>query len=175
VTPYLYRGYWADVGTIESFYEANVMLGRAPAPFRLWDSKHPIYTHLRHLPGSRLTDCHVRDSLVCDGCFLDRVRIHDSIVGVRAHVESGTQVTRSVLLGADYYEDRVPIDGTPALGVGRDVVLDRVIVDKNARIGDGARLVNETNIEHADGDGYYIRGGIIVVPKGGVIPPGMVV
>ena len=175
VNPYLYRGYWADVGTIESFYEANVMLGRAAAPFRFWDPKHPIYTHLRHLPGSRLTDCHVKDSLVSEGCFLDRCRIHESVVGIRAHIESGTRVTRSVLLGADSYEDGAPLDGTPALGVGRDVVLDRVIIDKNARIGDGARLVNEKNIEHADGNGYYIRGGIIVVPKGGIIPPGMVV
>ena len=72
VRPYLYRGYWADVGTIESFYDANVMLGRAAAPFRFWDPARPIYTHLRHLPGSRLTDCKVRDSIVADGCFLDR-------------------------------------------------------------------------------------------------------
>ena len=175
VNPYLYRGYWADVGTIESFYDANVMLGRAAAPFRFWDPKHPIYTHLRHLPGSRLTDCHVRDSLISEGCFLDRCNIDDSVVGIRAHIESGTQVTRSVLLGADFYEDGAPLGGTPALGVGRDVVLNRVIIDKNARIGDGARLVNEKHIEHVDGNGYYIRGGIIVVPKGGIIPPGMVV
>jgi glucose-1-phosphate adenylyltransferase len=175
VSPYLYRGYWADVGTIESFYDANVMLGRPAAPFRFWDPRHPIYTHLRHLPGSRLTDCHVRDSLISDGCFLDRCRIEDSIIGIRAHIESGTKVTRSVLLGADLYEDGSPLDGTPALGIGRDVVLDRVIVDKNARIGDGCRLVNEKNVENADGNGYYIRGGIIVVPKGGVIPAGTVV
>ena len=80
-----------------------------------------------------------------------------------------------MLLGADFYEDGEPPPGLPALGIGRDVVLDRVIVDKNARIGDGARLVNEQRLEHADGDGYYIRGGIIVVPKGGVIAPGTVV
>ena len=64
VKPYLYRGYWADVGTIRSFYEANVMLGRVAAPFRFWDPSRPIYTHFRHLPGSRLTDCQVRDSIV---------------------------------------------------------------------------------------------------------------
>jgi glucose-1-phosphate adenylyltransferase len=175
VTPYLYRGYWADVGTIESFYDANVMLGRVAAPFRFWDPKHPIYTHLRHLPGSRLTDCQVRGSLICDGCFLDRCNIDESIIGIRAHIESGARVSRSVLLGADFYEDGAPPPGVPALGVGRDVVLNRVIIDKNARIGDGARLINDASVQHADGDGYYIRGGIIVVPKDGVIPPGMVV
>jgi glucose-1-phosphate adenylyltransferase len=175
VKPYLYRGYWADVGTIESFYEANVMLGRPAAPFRFWDPKFPIYTHLRHLPGSRLTDCHARDSIVADGCFLDRCTIDESVVGIRTHVRSGSRITRSVLLGADFYEDGVPLDAVPAVGVGRDVTLDRVVLDKNARIGDGARLVNEKGIDHADGDGYHIRSGIIVVPKGAVIPAGTVI
>jgi glucose-1-phosphate adenylyltransferase len=175
VMPYLYRGYWADVGTIESFYEANVMLGRPSAPFRFWDPKQPTYTHLRHLPGSRLTDCHVTDSIVADGCFLDRCRINDSVIGIRSFIQSGATISRSVLLGADYYEDGEPPGDLPRLGIGTDVVLDRVIIDKDARIGDGARLVNEKNIDHADGEGYYIRGGIIVVPKGGVIRPGTVV
>jgi glucose-1-phosphate adenylyltransferase len=79
-----------------------------------------------------------------------------------------------VLLGADYYED-VNTTEQPTLGIGRNVTLHRVVIDKNARVGDGARLVNEQNVEQADGDGYYIRGGIIVVPKGGVIRPGTVV
>jgi glucose-1-phosphate adenylyltransferase len=175
VKPYLYRGYWADVGTIESFYEANVMLGRAAAPFRFWDPKYPIYTHLRHLPGSRLTDCLVRNSIVVDGCYLDRCHVDEAIVGLRSHIRSGARVTKSVLLGADFYEDGEPPAGMPKLGIGHDVMLERVILDKNARIGDGARLVNESAVEHADGDGFYIRGGIIVVPKGGVIAPGTVV
>jgi glucose-1-phosphate adenylyltransferase len=175
VKPYMYRGYWADVGTIESFYEANVMLGRVAAPFRFWDPTRPIYTHLRHLPGSRLTDCLVRDSIVTDGCFFDRCEIDQSVVGIRTHIEAGAKVRRSVLLGADFYEEGGPRDGVPALGIGRDVVLNRAIIDKNARIGRGARLVNEANIDHADGEGWYIRGGIVVVPKGGVIPPGTVV
>jgi glucose-1-phosphate adenylyltransferase len=175
VRPYLYHGYWADVGTIESFYEANVMLGRPAAPFRFWDANYPIYTHLRHLPGSRLTDCVVRNSVVVDGCYLDRCQIDEAVVGLRSHVRAGSRITRSVLLGADFYEDSGPPAGTPKLGIGHDVTLDRVIIDKNARIGNGVRLVNERRLDHADGDGFYIRGGIIVVPKGGVIAPGTVV
>jgi glucose-1-phosphate adenylyltransferase len=175
VMPYLYRGYWADVGTIESFYEANVMLGRPRAPFRFWDPAQPIYTHLRHVPTSRITDSQIDQSIVAEGCNLDRCRIDGSVVGVRAGVGSGSQVARSVLLGADFYEDGEPPGDLPRLGVGRNAVLDRVIIDKNARIGDGARLVNERGIEQADGDGYFIRGGIIVVPKNGVIRPGTVV
>ena len=175
VMPYLYRGYWADVGTIESFYDANVMLGGPAAPFRFWDPDRPIYTHLRHLPASRLTDAHVSDSIVAEGGYLDQCRVAASVVGLRASICSGAHVSRSVILGADFYEDGEPPGALPAIGVGRDVVLDRVILDKNARIGDGARLVNEQNVEQADGDGYYIRSGIIVVPKNGVIRPGTVV
>jgi glucose-1-phosphate adenylyltransferase len=174
VKPYLYRGYWADVGTIESFYDANVMLGRLDSPFHFWDRERPIYTHLRQLPGSLMPDAQIRDSIVSEGTYLAGCHIEGSVVGVRATVRQGSRITRSVLLGADSYEYEVPAD-LPGLGVGSDVVLDRVIVDKNARIGDGARLLNEQRIQHADGEGYYIRGGIIVVPKGGIIRPGTVV
>ena len=174
VRPYLFDGYWADVGTIDAFYEANVTLGRPDAPFRYWDPLRPIYTHLRHLPGSRLLDCHVRDSIVSDGCVLDRCQVEQSVIGLRARLGSGTRVEHSVVLGADWYEDVAPAD-TPRLGIGRDVVLRRAIVDKNARIGDGVRLVNDAGVQHADGAGYCIRSGIIVVPKGAVIEPGTVV
>jgi glucose-1-phosphate adenylyltransferase len=174
VRPYLFDGYWADVGTIESFYQANVTLGRPDAPFRYWDPLRPIYTHLRHLPGSRLLDCQVRDSIVSDGCDLHRCAVDQSVVGLRSRVGDGTRVEHSVVLGADWYEDHPPSDA-PRLGIGRNVVLRRTIVDKNARIGDGVRLVNEAGMDHTDGDGYCIRSGIIIVPKGGVIAPGTVV
>jgi len=175
VHAYLFRGYWADVGTVRAFYEANLVLTSAQAPFTFYDPRRPIYTHPRFLPGARLSDCSVRESIVNEGCHIDRVRIEQSIVGIRTNIQSGAAISRSVLLGADFYEsdDDATARGTnPRLGVGRDVVLDRVIVDKNARIGDGARLVNDGGLNHADGDGYYIRDGIIVVPKDGVIRPG---
>jgi glucose-1-phosphate adenylyltransferase len=175
VRSFLYRGYWADVGTIESFYENNVMLGRLDSPFHFWDKDHPIYTHLRHLPGSLIPDARVRDSIISEGCYLAGCDVESSVVGVRMAVREGSRIMRSVLLGADFYEYGGPPDGVIGLGVGKDVVLDRVIIDKNARIGDGARLINEQRLEHADGDGYYIRGGIIVVAKGGVIKPGTIV
>jgi glucose-1-phosphate adenylyltransferase len=175
VKPFLYRGYWADVGTIESFYEANVMLCRRGAPFRFWDPSRPIYTHLRHLPGTRVTDSRIRSSIIDDGCYLDRCDVDESVVGIRTSVGEGSRIARSVLLGADWYEDDSEASDEPAMGIGRDVRLDRVIIDKNARIGDGVRLVNEKGVQHEDGDGYVIRGGIIVVPKGGIIPAGTVV
>jgi glucose-1-phosphate adenylyltransferase len=175
VHAHLFRGYWADVGTVSSFYDANIMLTRPGAPFKFYDPRCPIYTHARFLPGARLSDCAARDAIIAEGCYLDCSTIQQSIVGIRTHIQSGTTIRRSVLLGADFYEadDEAPARGhNPRLGVGRDVVLDRVIVDKNARIGDGARLVNDAGVQHADGVGYYIRDGVIIVPKGGVIEPG---
>ncbi len=175
VHAHLFRGYWADVGTVASFYDANIMLTRPDPPFSFYDSRCPIYTHARFLPGSRLADCAVTHGLIADGCSLDRCTIEHSVIGVRTHVAAGTRISRSVLLGADYYEsdDLAPARGQgPRLGIGRDVLLDRVIVDKNARIGDGVQLTNAAGVQHADGDGYYIRNGIIVVPKDGVIKAG---
>jgi glucose-1-phosphate adenylyltransferase len=176
VNAHLFRGYWADVGTIQSFYDANIRLTRPGAPFKFYDPSRPIFTHPRFLPGTRLSECFVRDVIIAEGCFIDRSSIEGSIVGIRTNIRQGASIRGSVLLGADFYEadGDTPTDGPlPRLGIGRDVVLDRVIVDKNARIGDGARLVNEKNVRDADGDGYFIRNGFVIVPKDGVIPPGL--
>jgi glucose-1-phosphate adenylyltransferase len=178
VQPFLFRGYWADVGTIAAFYDANIMLTQAGAPFKFYDSHRPIFTHPRFLPGSRLVDCSVRDAIIADGCSLGPCHVEQSVVGIRTFVQRGARISRSVLLGADYYEAE---DGAPArrdaprLGIGINAVLDKVIVDKNARIGENVRLVNEQGIQHADGEGYFIRDGVIVVPKDGVIKAGTVV
>ena len=175
VNAFLFKGYWADVGTVRSFYDANIMLTAQGAPFEFYDADRPIYTHPRFLPGSRLGDCSARNAIVAEGCYLDRCTIEQSVVGIRTSIQQGSTIRRSVLLGADYYEadDEAPARGEgPRLGIGRDVVLDRVIVDKNARVGDGARLVNADGVEEADGDGYLIRNGIVIVPKNGVIKPG---
>jgi glucose-1-phosphate adenylyltransferase len=175
VTSHLFRGYWADVGTVDAFYDANIMLTRPGAPFNFYDARRPIFTHPRFLPGSRLSECSVRDVILAEGCYMDRCTVEESIIGIRTSIQPGATIRRSVLLGADFYEadDEAPARGDrPKLGIGRDVVLDRVIVDKNARIGDGARLVNEAGVDEADGDGYYIRKGVILVPKDGAIPSG---
>jgi glucose-1-phosphate adenylyltransferase len=178
VNSFIFRGYWADVGTVESFYDANIMLTKPGSPFKFYDPRRPIYTHARFLPGSRLVDARVRDAIVTEGCYLGRCTVEESVIGIRTHVQEGTTIRRSVLLGADYYEadDVAPARGDrPRLGIGKDVVLDRVIVDKNARVGDGVRLMNSAGVQEADGDGYYIRNGVIIVPKDGVIKPGTIV
>jgi glucose-1-phosphate adenylyltransferase len=174
VSSYIFRGYWADVGTIEAFYDANIQLTRRGAPFNFFHPRWPIYTHPRFLPATRAYGCSVEASIVAEGCYLDQCSISDSVVGIRTRVSPGTRIARSVLLGADYYEEETAISAIP-LGIGRDVVLDRAIVDKNARIGDGVRLVNAAGVENADGEGYCIRGGIIIVPKGATLPSGTTV
>lgn len=174
VNAHLFRGYWADVGTVGSFYEANLMLTRPGSPFKFYDPRRPIFTHARFLPGARLSNCIARDAIIAEGCFVDQATIEESIVGIRTNIQAGASIRRSVLLGADFYEADadVPARGhNPRLGIGRDVVLDGVIVDKNARIGDGARLINEAKVQEADGDGFFIRDGVIIVPKDGVVRP----
>ena len=172
VHAYLYRGHWADVGTIEAFYDANIQLTRRDAPFNFFHPHRPIYTHQRVLPATRTFASHIDASIVSEGCFLDHCEIRDSVVGIRTRVGRGSKVTRSVLLGADFFQDEDARNHDVALGIGANVTLDRVIVDKNARIADGVRLVNESNTREADGDGWHIRDGIIVVPKGAVVTKG---
>ena len=175
MTPFLFRNYWADVGTVSSFYDANIMLTRPDAPFRFYDpagrsTRTPAFSRARDSPTARRATRSSRE-----GSHIDRCTIESSIVGIRTSIQRGAVIRRSVLLGADFHEadDEAPARGdNPRLGIGRDVVLDRVIVDKNARIGDGARLVNEAGVEHADGDGYYIRNGVDHrAQRSGVIRP----
>jgi glucose-1-phosphate adenylyltransferase len=175
VNAYVFRSFWADVGTVSSFYDANIMLTHPRAPFKFYDPRSPIYTHARFLPGARLSDCKARDAIIAEGCYVDSATIENSIVGIRTNIQAGATIRRSVLLGADFYEadqGATARGGNPRLGIGRDAVLDRVIVDKNARIGDGAHLVNAAGVQQADGNGYFIRDGVIIVPKDGVVAPG---
>jgi glucose-1-phosphate adenylyltransferase len=174
VNSYIFRGYWADLGTIEAFYAANISLTQRGAPFNFFHPRWPIYTHQRFLPATRAYASTLQSSIVAEGCYLDQCTIDESVVGIRTHIGPGTQIKRSVLLGADSYEEETSATAIP-LGIGRDALLDRVIVDKNARIGDGVRLVNSAGVDHADGPGYHIRNGIIIVSKGAQIPAGFAI
>lgn len=178
VSPYLYRGYWADVGTVESYYEANIALTRPDPPFQFYDSRRPIFTRPRFLPASRFCSSTVNEAIVGEGCSIDQATIEQSVIGLRSIIRPGTRISRSLVIGADIYEteDMAPArTSAPPIGIGRNAVLDRVIVDKNARIGDDVRLVNEANVQEADGPCYYIRNGIIIVPKEAVVPDGLTV
>ena len=178
VNAYLFRGYWQDVGTVASFYDANIMLTHRDTPFNFYDPQRPVFTRPRFLPASRVDGCQVDEAVIAEGAIMEKSQVSQSIIGIRARVGRDCRISRSVLLGADFYEkdDDAPLhDGAgPELGIGAGSVLDRVIVDKNARIGKGVHLTNAAGVDHADGDGFYIRNGIIIVPKWGVVRDGTI-
>jgi glucose-1-phosphate adenylyltransferase len=167
-----HNAYWADIGTIPSFHQANLDLTLPLPPLNLYDPEFPIYTHPRFLPGTKVTECFVQCSILAEGSVLSGSRVTDSIVGIRAAVRSGSIIERSVIMGANYWEQ----DGHPTpIGVGRDCHIRNAIIDFNARIGDGCRLINAEGLRDFDNENYSIRDGIIVVPKNAVIPPGTVI
>ncbi len=172
---FLHEGYWSDIGTIPSFHEASLELAGPSPALDLYDERYPIYTHPRFLPGSRVTDCEISDSIVCDGSRLTGSRIHHSIIGVRAVVQAGSVIEDSVVMGAGRFEAPGRGKKNPRLGVGKDCHIRRAIVDLDARIGDGCRLVNEAGLRNADGEFYYVREGIIVIPRRAIVPHGTVI
>jgi glucose-1-phosphate adenylyltransferase len=180
VQAHFFRGYWEDVGTIGSYYEANLQLCDPMPPFDFYDAARPVYTHPRFLPASKIEGCVLKSALVSEGGILMGAEIERSVVGIRSRIGQGTRIRHSLILGADYYEsleeiDRAQAKDLPPVGIGQDCVIERAIVDKNARVGRGVRIVNTAGAADGDGPGYYIRDGIVIVPKGGVIPDGAVI
>ena len=182
VQGYLFDGYWEDIGTIKAFFDANIDMTSIVPKFNLFNGDAPIYTRARYLPPSKVHNCEIRDSAISEGCILDGARITRSIVGLRYRIGRGSNIESSILMGADYYESVEAMEEDrraelPLLGIGENTLIRRAIVDKNARIGSNVRLINERGIDHEDGpDGmYYIRDGLVIVPKKAVIPNGTVV
>jgi glucose-1-phosphate adenylyltransferase len=168
------------VGTIGSYYRANLALCQPVPPFDFYEASRPVYTHPRFLPASKVESCVVTNSLLSEGCIVVGANIERSVIGIRSRIGRGSQVRESLILGADYYEtldelDRKAVRGVPPIGVGEDSVIAGAILDKNARIGRGVRILNEAGVQEKDGAGYYIREGIVLVPKNGVIPDAMVI
>lgn len=180
VQAHLFNGYWEDIGTISSFYNANLDMATTLPKFNLFDADAPIFTRPRFLPGSKLIDCDVRNSIVSDGCILNRVSVSSSIVGLRSRVENYARIENSLLMGADYYQtlDDLELErrsGLPWIGIGENTFIRRAIVDKNVRIGSNVRILNESGREHFDGENYFIREGIVIVPKGAIITDGTII
>ncbi len=180
VYAYLFDGYWRDIGTIRSFYEANLDLTLPLPKFNFYDEKRPIFTHARYLPGSKILRSEVDHSILCEGSIINRSKISHSIIGIRSRVGEGSVIDRTVVMGADYFESKEEIEvnlrsGLPPVGIGRECLIRGAIVDKNARIGDGVKLINDRGIPCLETDDYVIRDGIIVVPKHAVIPDETVV
>ncbi|MBD1837279.1 glucose-1-phosphate adenylyltransferase [Coleofasciculus sp. FACHB-64] len=183
VQAYLFNDYWEDIGTMESFYEANLALTRQPQPpFSFYDEDAPIYTRARYLPPSKLLDCQITESIIGEGCILKECRIEHSVLGVRSRIESGSLIEDSLVMGADLYQPFAERqahceDGKVPLGIGSDTRIRRAIIDKNAHIGCNVQIINKDRVEEAnrESEGFYIRSGIVVVLKNAVIPDGTVI
>ena len=177
VFAHTFEGYWQDIGSIRSFYEANIALTEREPAFEFYRPDAPIYTHHRYLAGTQFDHCRLDRSIVAEGCRVTYSEVERSVIGVRSIIGKGARLYNTILMGADVYEspsdlERSQSRGAPAIGIGGGSVIHRAIVDKNARIGEGVIINNEDNLECVDGDGYYIRDGIVVVPKNAVIPDG---
>jgi glucose-1-phosphate adenylyltransferase len=180
VQAFLFDGHWEDIGTIKSFYQANLDLTSVVPKFNLFDADAPIYTRARFLPATKMMDCQVRDSLISEGSILNRCLIDHSIVGIRSRIESYARIEHSLIMGADFYQtlDELEMErrqGLPWMGIGENTVIRRAIVDKNVRIGSNVRILNEAGREHHDGENYHIREGIVVIPKGAIITDGTII
>ncbi|MGE0103548.1 MAG: glucose-1-phosphate adenylyltransferase [Blastocatellales bacterium] len=180
VQAFLFDDYWEDIGTISSFYQANLDLASTLPKFNLFNADAQIFTRPRFLPGSKFVSCEISDSLVCDGCILNRVSVFNSIIGIRSRIENYSRIEQTLMMGADYYQTLQDLadnrrDGLPWIGIGENTHIRKAIIDKNVRIGSNVRILNEAGIDHFDGDNYFIREGIVIIPKGVTITDGTVI
>ena len=178
VQAHLFGGYWEDIGTIRAFYEANLDLASPLPKFNFFDTESPIYTRSRYLPPSKIHDCDIDNSMVSEGCILNGLHARSSIIGLRSRID-GVRIENSILMGSDYYESieeiRLNLErGVPYIGIGKNTAIRRAIIDKNVRIGKNVKLLNMQEIDNYDDPrgSFYIREGIIIVPKGATVPDG---
>ena len=167
---YIFNGYWRDVGTIRSFYDANMDMALSKPHFSFF-YEGLVFTRPRFLPAARILSSKIEHSLVTEGCLVSGADIRGSIIGLRSIIGKDCKIARTVLMGADYYED--PQSKEPIkIGIGDSSYIDKAIVDKNARIGRNVIIKNERGLKNFDGDNYFIRDGIVVIPKNAVIKSG---
>jgi glucose-1-phosphate adenylyltransferase len=175
VVSYPFEHYWSDIGTIDSFYEANLMLGRAEPPFSIYNPNRPIYTNARMLPAAKIQNSSVQHSLIAEGSVIVDSQIQNSIIGIRSFIDRGASVKDTVFMGADYYpwqprEERLVTEGPERSGIGEDSHVEGAIIDKNVSIGKRCRITNRDDVQEGESDNFYIREGIVVIPKNVRIP-----
>ena len=182
VQAHSFKDYWEDIGTIRAFYEANLDLS-APLPkFNFFNAESPIYTRSRYLPPSKVHNCNIDNSMVSEGCILNGVYAQRSIIGLRSRIDPGVKIEDSIIMGTDYFEALDELNSNmnkqiPHIGIGENSVIRHAIIDKNARIGKNVIMTNQRGIDNEDGPNgsYFIREGIIIVPKNAIIPDGSVI
>jgi glucose-1-phosphate adenylyltransferase len=180
VHSYIFQGYWEDIGTIRAFFEAHLDLTAELPRFSFFDMSAPIFSRPRWLPGSKINGGTIDHAMLCDGCIINGAHIERSVIGIRSIIGSGSRIVRTVMMGCDDYEPlatiQSPASGAlPRLGVGKDVRIEDAIIDKNARIGDNVVISPKGKPDKVDHPLYYIRDGIVIIPKNAVLPDGTVI
>jgi len=180
VFAYFFDGYWEDIGTIKAFYHANLGLTDISPQFNFYDENAPIYTRRRHLPSTKVNSSSIRSSILSEGSIIDDSEIDRSIIGIRSIISNRSRIYRSILMGADFYETEAQKKqnrdaGVPNVGIGRNCLVQGAIIDKNARIGENSIIANTEHKDDFDGNNYYIRDGIVIIPRDATIMPGTVV
>ncbi|MGB7874018.1 MAG: glucose-1-phosphate adenylyltransferase [Anaerolineales bacterium] len=163
--------YWEDIGTIRSFYETNLKLTSSSTPFNFYDASAPIYTHARFLPGSVVEDSELEDVLLAEGCRIRKAEIKHSVLGVRSQVSAGARIKDSILMGADYFDTETTPRDIP-LGIGPNCHVEGAILDKNVRLGEGVMIKPFPDDKDLDRETWFVRDGIVVIPKNTEIPAG---
>jgi glucose-1-phosphate adenylyltransferase len=172
VLGYPFSGYWEDIGTIKAFFNSHIDMTKPNPPFDFYDQEKPIFTRARFLPATKISGSKIDSSIICEGCMIEHSAISDSVVGLRAVIKTGSVISKSIIMGADFYETEH--NGGAGMGIGRNCRIQNAILDKDVRIGDDVQLINREGILDARRDGIVIRDGIIIVPKSAVIPSGYV-
>lgn len=166
-----FQGYWEDIGTIRSFFEANLDLCKLVPQYDFFDSAAPIFTHARFLPATKINGAHVRQALISDGCIITDAHVETAVIGLRSIIESGTTIRDTIIMGADFYAGAAGTDpNRPAPGIGRNCRIERAIIDKNVHIGDNVVITPNGKPDKLDGELFSIRDGIVVIPKDTIIP-----
>ena len=181
INSYIFDGYWEDIGTIKSFYNANLELTNFHPRFNFYDEDEPIYTHMRNLPPSKINSANISCTLTSEGCVITNANLTHSIIGVRSFIESGTSLNGVIMMGADYYENKNDkllnkVQGIPDIGIGHNCIINKCIIDKNAHIGSNIRInADGKTYENGDHGLFYYVDGIVIIRKGVVIPDGTVI
>lgn len=182
VQAYLFNDYWEDIGTVKSFFDANLALTNQPSQFEFYDPMTPFFTSPRYLPPTKVEKCRVVDAIISHGCFLQECSVEHSIVGVRSRLEYGVELKDTMMMGADYYQTEAEIasllaEGKVPIGVGTNTKIRNCIIDKNAKIGKDVVIANKDDVQEAarPQDGFYIRTGITVVLKNATVKDGTVI
>jgi glucose-1-phosphate adenylyltransferase len=180
VMSYPFFGYWADIGTIRSYYAANLDLTSTLPKFNFYDESRPVYTRSRFLPDSKMYDCHLHQSVISEGSFLHGSHVRNSVIGIRSRIGYETTIAHSYVMGADLYEtpeqfkENARLD-IPNIGIGNHATIANAIIDRNARIGNYVGIGNSKNLTNFDGENFYVRDTIVVIPQDAILPDGTII